>query len=1113
MALLAGCGSGGTAGTASTSGSASTGSGGETAGSGGSTTSGNSTGSGKTTGAGAGTTTSTGSSTSSGAACVDADHDGHGDNCAAGPDCDDNDPAVWDLVPLYTDADGDGYSLEPPGSPVPTCIGASPPPGYSTMTKGWDCDDTSAQLTTHCPSRLVKDINQVPDPSPGSAPHAIAGDLSGAYFAATDSRNGTELWYTNLTTNGTKLVVDLAPGPASSNPQMITSVGGLAYFVATTPEYGAELWKTDGTAANTALVADLVAGAGSSTITAIEHVNTRVYFVAKTGGTAFELWQSDGDAASTKKVSLSGFTNPTLLTTLGNSLFVLADSTGGQGLFRVDANGATKVYPTGSGTSKLTLLTRIGAYVYYVDNGLDIRRANETSDALFYSMAATVQTYTQSQSGTCWNAAGTIEHLTAAASSKVAFDIHAQVWHGGSGGNCGLAGLPIIGDYWYVASTSSAPVLLPGYGGINTYTSAVDQRTSRLVSSGGTIYFTVWNCDKSVSSCAASVTDEKNGTKTLWRFDGTNAQQVFQLPLNSYFDALTPAGNSIYWRGPAGVANNVTQGQQGDALWLNGAPTSVSASNGWSAISPFGPVSGGVYLSATKGGQGELYFLTAGSSTPTPLVTPVTVDVANAQVVSIFQGLSGTKDHLVFPGDDQVAGSEPWVSDNTAAGTKLLDDINTAPGDSSPFGFAELGVEVLFSADDGSTGTELWSSDGTSAGTVQVKDIWSGNLSSAPALITVINGVAYFSADDGYAGTEMWATHGVVGDPVRVADIYGGLHNTPNGPVPNASFPGPYVDFAGKVFFPATQGPDTNVELFSYAGNGMPVSATLVKEVNPSSTNGSHPRGLVVANNKLFFVADDGTNGEQLWVSDGTNAGTTSLKQASNPKDALKQSSLAVVGQQVFFAALDGTKGRELWVSDGTLAGTKLVDDINPSGDSNPDGFAVINDTLYFAATDKNSDRELWMKAGAAAAQRVAAINPTGSSKPDSLVVAGDTLFFVADDGVHGRELCVSKGTSATTSCFDLLPGARGARVSSIVAVAPGRVVFAASDGVSGVELWQSDGTAAGTVIVDDIAAGPSSSNPTALVWSPALERVFFQADDGAKGVELRTISLPSLGP
>ena len=46
----------------------------------------------------------------------------------------------------------------------------------------------------------------------------------------------------------------------------------------------------------------------------------------------------------------------------------------------------------------------------------------------------------------------------------------------------------------------------------------------------------------------------------------------------------------------------------------------------------------------------------------------------------------------------------------------------------------------------------------------------------------------------------------------------------------------------------------------------------------------------------------------------------------------LRPSSLTAVGGTLFFSADDGTHGRELWKSDGTEAGTVLVKDISPGG-------------------------------------------------------------------------------------------------------------------------------------------------------------------------------------
>ena len=105
------------------------------------------------------------------------------------------------------------------------------------------------------------------------------------------------------------------------------------------------------------------------------------------------------------------------------------------------------------------------------------------------------------------------------------------------------------------------------------------------------------------------------------------------------------------------------------------------------------------------------------------------------------------------------------------------------------------------------------------------------------------------------------------------------------------------------------------------------------------------PKNLVVAGEKskgykAFFAASDATHGEELWVTDGTAAGTRLVKDIQPGVTASDINWMARFNDKVVFAADDGTNGMELWISDGTETGTYMVKQIHEFGDgSNPNAF------------------------------------------------------------------------------------------------------------------------------------------------------------------------------
>jgi ELWxxDGT repeat protein len=156
------------------------------------------------------------------------------------------------------------------------------------------------------------------------------------YFQATDKTNGTELWQTDGTDTGTKLVKDIMPGSYkgnaySSNPQNLTRVGNEIYFTAAFPGKGNELCKTDGTEAGTVLYKEIVPGYGGSNPNNLLADGTNLYFVADDGVHGEELWKAElGQCGKTvmtgEIISGKAGTGPTNLCMMGGALYFSAST-------------------------------------------------------------------------------------------------------------------------------------------------------------------------------------------------------------------------------------------------------------------------------------------------------------------------------------------------------------------------------------------------------------------------------------------------------------------------------------------------------------------------------------------------------------------------------------------------------------------------------------------------------------------------------------------------------------------------------------------------------------------------------------------------------------------
>lgn len=479
-----------------------------------------------------------------------------------------------------------------------------------------------------------------------------------------------------------------------------------------------------------------------------------------------------------------------------------------------------------------------------------------------------------------------------------------------------------------------------------------------------------------------------------------------------------------------------------------------------------------------------------------PSAAAGSVDVAE-RVADIRAGAGGSVPFGGIPFDRGIifralgdgVGTEPWISDGTAAGTTPL-EVQPGPASSNPGAFTDIGDEVVFLAV-GTSGDELWRTDGTQAGTTNVLDINPGVASSSPRGFLDIGDAAVFSAIDATTGREPWRTDGTAAGTFRVADVNPGL---PGGAA-NFFFPEQMGD---HVYFRANE-PVAGSELWRMPTSGA--SAELVANVAPAGS--SSPLQLVPADGNLFFTAEEPTVGRELWRTTGQPGNFTLVDDYDSGATDSGIGPIVAFGNAVYFPVEGNSAGVELWQAD--AAGTQMVADINPAGDSEPSFQTPVGQWLYFFAIGPGNGNELWRSDGVpgGTTELVKDINPTGSSPCaiPSVTVLADEIFFCAHDNVSGNELWRSDGTAAgTTMVADINPGGASSSPSGMV-VHGDTLYFSADDGTTGSELWAIDTGAPDTTLVSGPAARTDDRTPALQLSSTALDLAGYECSPtGATG-------------
>ena len=598
---------------------------------------------------------------------------------------------------------------------------------------------------------------------------------------------------------------------------------------------------------------------------------------------------------------------------------------------------------------------------------------------------------------------------------------------------------------------------------------------------GGNFFFTAYSSIEYPSEIADFADQTRLGGIELWFSDGTETgtksirinnqeYQIYNPVSGSYsppglFEENYTASGSSFPRELTAFQNTLyftaNNGKDGFELWSissNGNENSLKQVKDINPKASSNPkeltvVGKNLYFTADSGSGQKLFHLKAGKNNKPK---PVKNSGKNPQ------NLTEINDTLYYSAVSGK-GREPWIAQGAKA--NQLQDINPGTASSNPSNFEYIAKKnnnqkqnlLFFTANNGKKGFELWSKNLNKKNdrSSLFDDIYPGLPSSYPGDLMNSNEALFFSADDSKSGRELWTIDFPIDDQENNNEAAGG-----------------------------DQSEDGEGNNGSGSGNKSEDDSSLIKNIKPGKAS-SNPAFLHNQRGKLYFSADNGKYGDEVWTSQGSNNSTKIFKDINKGRSSSSPSDFTSDKSLLYFSANGGKKGQELWMTNGKAKSTERLSDINPgSKSSSPSDLLVFNQKLFFAADDGSNGRELWrysIKSDTFSMVRDIHSGDGIGSNPSQLTLLNNQIIFAAEGNTYGRELWISDGNHNSTQLLkDIYPGGLSSNPDDLNLMA-GDVYLTANTYLNGRQILKLDG---GSMTISEVigsSGGNIASDPDDL--------------------------------